>query len=996
MNIPCDMNKGQWRMGEMKFSPDGQYLADVSSGLFFQSFKFNNITGVINYYWGLYGLCDYYGVEFSPDISKLYITDRASLGPHVPDMYQRVWQIDLKAGDTNAIKNSKTYIARPGVDVCGCQIAIDKKIYITGVGIYLDVINHPNAKGLACGYQQKAITYNLNTSLCNVELPDYVQSCFFLPDIRVDNFCYRDTTFFSLDDTTLIDSVKWTFDDLISGSTNFSSSKKAVHVFSDTGIYHIRAIVFGDTVPDTLKRQIYISPYPGADFYINDSDQCFKGNKFILNDTSSTLKSSFEWDWNFGDYTGDIYTKNCTHVFSNPGTYQVSLAVLSEYGCLTKKTKNVYVYPSPSATFNVNDSIQCLNENSFSFTNNSMAVNCRHSWSFGDGATDTIPNPVYTYLNSGTFKVKQLCATDKACSDSFAQNIYINPSPTAKINITDTVQCLRKNSFVFKYIPSPFNDFANWDLGDYTVSTDFNLKHTYSNPDTFIINLKVENNFGCKDSSQRNVVVNPSPLAGYTVNDSAQCFKNNQFSFKCNNYQPGSNFTWSFGDGNNSTQNDSAVYSYLTFNTFTTKLVVVNSDDCKDSFFRKVKVFPSADATFLINDTVQCLKQNNFVFNHNPLSAGEKIKWNISDGTKDSVRYNLNHIFTTSGAYSVRLIITNQNKCNDTMQKKITVYPSPDATFTVDKSVQCLNRNSYNFNCIKPAFAYQWDFGDTTTASNKAETHSYLYPQVYSIKLITYTTNNCSDTANQMVLVKRSPEKPVISGKNPLCENETMNLKAISTLNSSYQWVGENGFKSNLQNPVISNVKFSDSGSYTVKSLLNGCESDSTLIRIVINPNPDFRLRHDTTICKGDVIILDPGYFEEYLWQDSSTDRIYKVTQAGKYHLIVKNAFGCQHSESVNILEQCPTAIFIPNSFTPNNDGLNDYFHIVGENITDFKLIIYNRWGQKVFESNSLDYEWDGTSNHLKCAVGVYYFYVSAQGNNGFVKNVSGTITLVR
>ena len=140
-------------------------------------------------------------------------------------------------------------------------------------------------------------------------------------------------------------------------------------------------------------------------------------------------------------------------------------------------------------------------------------------------------------------------------------------------------------------------------------------------------------------------------------------------------------------------------------------------------------------------------------------------------------------------------------------------------------------------------------------------------------------------------------------------------------------------------------------------------------------------LGNDTTLCEGEILILDatfPG--ASYLWQDNSTNPAFTVSQQGTYRVkITLNA--CSIRDTINILG-CENNLFIPNVFTPNFDGINDFFIIKGNGISSLKTKIYNRWGNLIFESSSLNENWNGkTIRGEDCSEGIYFYIVIAEIN---------------
>jgi gliding motility-associated-like protein len=174
---------------------------------------------------------------------------------------------------------------------------------------------------------------------------------------------------------------------------------------------------------------------------------------------------------------------------------------------------------------------------------------------------------------------------------------------------------------------------------------------------------------------------------------------------------------------------------------------------------------------------------------------------------------------------------------------------------------------------------------------------------------------------------------------------------------------------------------------------VTGCDSIRTLnLSVLTNPQPD--LSKYQQLCTGDTLIIFPGKFDSYIWQDGSTQDSFAVTKAGTYAVAVTNMCGTKKTET-NITGQLCVITF-PNAFTPNNDGKNDLFKILnGYNLLGYHLIIFNRWGQEVFETRDYSKGWDGKYNGEEQAQGSYVWFCE-YNKNGDHKDLKGTVTLLR
>lgn len=177
----------------------------------------------------------------------------------------------------------------------------------------------------------------------------------------------------------------------------------------------------------------------------------------------------------------------------------------------------------------------------------------------------------------------------------------------------------------------------------------------------------------------------------------------------------------------------------------------------------------------------------------------------------------------------------------------------------------------------------------------------------------------------------------------------------------------------------------------------NGKISDSVKVTVLtvvdrINAN----LGNDTTICQGDALVLYPGKFDTYHWQDGSAQSHYTAESGGVYSVDVTNVCGPSRAEITVTEKSCK--IWFPSAFTPNQDGLNDVFKaIIAAAPEEYYLVVYNRWGEKVFETSDYQKGWDGTCKGKPAGPDTFIWlcnYKSSASSRKIVLN--GTVILVR
>ncbi|MBP7497147.1 MAG: gliding motility-associated C-terminal domain-containing protein [Bacteroidales bacterium] len=176
---------------------------------------------------------------------------------------------------------------------------------------------------------------------------------------------------------------------------------------------------------------------------------------------------------------------------------------------------------------------------------------------------------------------------------------------------------------------------------------------------------------------------------------------------------------------------------------------------------------------------------------------------------------------------------------------------------------------------------------------------------------------------------------------------------------------------------------------------INGCKAMDN-ITIYVNPQPEYKLFYPDCLIPADeafIKVKADSLTKDFIWQDGKNTNEYKVYTPDTYIVRMKNIYGCQKSDSV-ALKYC-TFIWVPKSFTPNGDGLNDYFVVSGLEIHNYKINIFDRWGNVLFISDDINKYWDGKLNGQDCPQAVYGWIINYKEFN-FNKTRKGYVTLIR
>ena len=297
---------------------------------------------------------------------------------------------------------------------------------------------------------------------------------------------------------------------------------------------------------------------------------------------------------------------------------------------------------------------------------------------------------------------------------------------------------------------------------------------------------------------------------------------------------------------------------------------------------------------------------------------------------------------------------------------------------------------------------YYWESeGGTLLSPNGYNTITVKWkdvPGTYKIKVHVVTAYGCpGDTVISLVWVREGPRVTIV-GPDVVCEGQPVLLIAYGA--DKYVWSTGDTTAAIYVTPSVST-------DYTVYGI-NGCGVDSALKRITVVTNPvaNFTFTPNNPFVNENVYFTFTGsdatqfewYLDYYHMFSTSANPIYSFSTGGRKFvtLIAMNNYGCTDSISKYIDVMAENIVHVPNAFTPNGDGINDYFFAKGINITEFTMYIYDRWGGQIFETNSIYQGWDGTYEDLPCQQGVYPWIIYYKGEGGSPQYLTGHVTLIR
>ncbi len=313
-----------------------------------------------------------------------------------------------------------------------------------------------------------------------------------------------------------------------------------------------------------------------------------------------------------------------------------------------------------------------------------------------------------------------------------------------------------------------------------------------------------------------------------------------------------------------------------------------------------------------------------------------------------------------------------------------------------DFTYSCIDSRTLSFTDVNVDCHDQWtwDFGDVNSPNNtfigSNATHEFTSGGTFTV-----TMNASGACAEDTTIVKQVKLIDASTQSMPVsCIGDNDGTAEVIVVNPgsgiSFNWSHD----ASLTTPLAHNLFAQD---YTVTVTEPGTCTLTVLISVGIGPDayPEVSLGNDTVICSGSEILLSPGAFASYQWQDYSTDSFFIVKEPGEYSVQITNSAGCKTSDTLVVIEDCINDIIIPNAFTPNGDAKNETLIVFGSETSEFNMYIFDRWGELIYSSADRNINWDGNYKGNPVEEG-FYNYIVNYSIGKIEKTKKGSIFLLR
>lgn len=675
-----------------------------------------------------------------------------------------------------------------------------------------------------------------------------------------------------------------------------------------------------------------------------------------------------------GQWTlGAINISNTNFVFTN--------VVFTPAICTFPTTKS---YCCVSAIAGPDQSISCVNNPTGVSIGSSSFPGFTYTWSPATGLTPlNSSNPTANPVATTTY-VLTVDGGNGCVSNDTVLITVDRTQPVSDAGRDTSITCLQNPSHIVTLGTSNTSGYI-YTWSPTTGLTPTNTSNPFAAPaitTTYSVTTTNPTN-GCTSSDAVVITVDTIKPNVYAGQDKVILCGTTSVTLDGASTTPNVSFAWSNGLGTNPVATATAANTY-------TLVVTGNSNGCSASDQVDVSLDANAPVSIAGQDaSITCLLNTSGTVQIGTAStSGYSYTWSPSTGLSQS---NISDPTASPQSTTIYTVTTTNISNGCASQASVTI--------TVDRATPNLSiQTPIDLDCAHPVVtlsassttsgvSFNWSAGATTSTQDVTLAGPYS---------LTITDNNNGCTAEQTVNVSAQQSTVYSIATIPAtCGNSngtaTINI-ASGSGPYSYNW--------NTGDATISISNISGGQYIATVTDVNGCKdvSTATVSQTPQATKPD--IGEDKAICEGEVVVLNAGNgYATYRWQDGTTDNTYNATNAGLYTVIITDNNGCKASDTMElkIRDDCSFEIAVPTAFSPNGDGKNDLFKAVYTGTpTSFELRVFNRWGEKVFETKDVNTGWDGKYKGADAPMETYSWTTTYTYGTGTKKSLIGNMSLLR
>ncbi|HRY99422.1 MAG TPA: PKD domain-containing protein [Bacteroidales bacterium] len=824
----------------------------------------------------------------------------------------------------------------------------------------------------------------------------------------------------STSDTTLA-SWEWMF----GGPPNLSLLQHPVFTFPAPGTYTIQLIVTDHRgCRDTLVRSLSLAP-PLVPVF--SADTLCAGQSVTFTDlTPAGAGRISSWHWDFGDGNSQYGTAQATHTYATsftPLSRTISLTLTDTLGCLWVGQAQLPILPLPQPV--IGHQLNC-GSNIVQF--NDLGVYpipaASWLWDFGDNAMSSSANPIHLYPSQGVYTASLQVTTIQGCAAEVSQLVHV-ASPLS-IDFQGFTICQHDSAQLLAQLiggTAPVSSWT-WDFGDGGAAYVQLPWHAFHMAGTMLVTLTAEDTLGCTVSLSRQVIVVAPPIASFKANS---VFFGTPTEFVDASQQgtlPIAHRSLDFGDGAPPliTAYDTTYHNYAYPGSFQATLHLSDAFGCGDTHEQLLEVWSNYLKPSWVADTV-CTGMATTFSDQTMVGSGSILSWywDLGDQTISQLQ-NPVHSYDSAGLYQVKLVVTTDLGITDSAMATVVVYASPKADFDYSPSCEDDKKVFYNLTTLETGniMLWHWELGQGVTSTAARPERIYHEPGTYQVTLVATSDHGCIDSATHNLVVGPMPRVVFGANKYSGCERADIQFTDSSTVSSGQitSWLWNFGDGSFSTDPVIAKHAFEDHGSYyVILTVITDLGCEATLMNpamITVHPDPvaEFEFSpDDADIHRPTVFFINQSVgADKFVWNfgDGHSTTVFEpahnYTSPGLFTISLKaeTRYGCVNYRYKEIMVKSEPVLFLPDAFTPNGDGLNDYFAPAGTAYTDegavtFSFQIFDRLGNLLFDSPGDLTPWDGRiRGGVNAPEGVYVCRLVQQDPDGKKHTRVGAVTLMR